>query len=419
MASATYSFMHGFVLQEDRTALAFLPLGHIYERIMELCSVATGKRIGYACGDPLRFLEDVQLLKPHWIALVPRVLNRLYQAITAAGNAPGLKGALFRRAVAVKLHNLRTNGRMTHALWDRLVFKKVSAVLGGRLAVLGSGSALLSANTVEFFKIALLADLREGYGMTENAGICTMSWPDDPSSGGTVGGLMPSVEVKLVDVPELGYRASDKPFPRGELYMRGAPRFVGYYKDPAKTKETIDEEGWLHTGDVATIDDHGRFKIIDRVKNIMKLAQGEYVALEHIENVYMVSPLVAQLFIHGDGLKSYLVGVVVPDPVQAAALVNRVTGEHVSAEDIEALEWWLQNQRVVDAALAELEKEENVQKLKGFEKIKRLHLTLNGFTVENNCLTPTLKIRRKDAYEKFKQQIDALYALPEPSSPKL
>ncbi|KAI8978835.1 acetyl-CoA synthetase-like protein [Trametes punicea] len=419
MVAAVYSFLHGIEVQGDQVIMAFLPLAHIYERIMELCAVAVGKRIGYTTGDPMRFLEDIQILKPHFVPLVPRVLNRVYQSVIAAGDAPGLKGALFRQAVATKLHNLRTSGKLTHPLWDRLVFRKVNAVLGGRLQMIAVGSAPFSANVAEFLKVALLADVCEGYGMTENAGCCTGCWPNDPTSGGAVGAPAASTEIKLVDVPELGYRATDKPFPRGELCMRGAQRFCGYYKDAAKTKEAIDEEGWLHTGDIATLDDHGRFKIIDRVKNIMKLSQGEYVALEHVENVYMTSPLVAQLFIYGDSLQSYLVGIVVPDPVQAAALVSRVTGERVDPQDTAALERFLQDKRVVDAALAELEKEKDVRKLKGFEKVKRIHLTLDGFTMENNCLTPTLKIRRKETYERYKPYIDALYALPEPTSYKL
>ncbi|KAI0647728.1 acetyl-CoA synthetase-like protein [Trametes meyenii] len=419
LAAATYSFMHHIEVQGDRTAMAFLPLAHIFERTMELCTVAMGKRIGYTTGDPQRFLEDIQILKPHFVPLVPRVLNRLYQSAIVAGDAPGLKGALFRQAVAAKLHNLRTSGKLTHPLWDRLVFRKINAVLGGRIQMVACGSAPFSANIAEFLKIALLADICEGYGMTENAGCCTSSWPNDPTSGGAVGPPVAAAEVKLVDVPELGYRATDKPFPRGELCMRGAQRFAGYYKDPAKTKETIDDEGWLHTGDIATLDDHGRFKIIDRVKNIMKLAQGEYVALEHVENVYMTAPLIAQLFLYGDSFQSFLVAVVVPDPVQAAAIASRVVGTRVAPEDLTALDKHLQDPRVVDAVLAELDREPNVRRLKGFEKIKRIHLTLDAFTVENNCLTPTLKIRRKETYEKFKPHIDALYAAPDSSSSKL
>ena len=129
-----------------------------------------------------------------------------------------------------------------------------------------SGSAPLAKHVSDFLRLSTLSALCEGYGMTENGGCCTTCWPNDPSSGGTVGGPLPSAEITLVDVPELGYRVTDQPFPRGELLMRGGQRFVGYYKDEAKTRETIDAEGWLRTGDIATLDGQGRFKIIDRVK---------------------------------------------------------------------------------------------------------------------------------------------------------
>ncbi|KAI0700036.1 long-chain-fatty-acid-CoA ligase [Cerioporus squamosus] len=416
MAMAVYAFQHSLTVEGDRTVMGFLPLAHIFERTMELTTVVNGKRIGYATGDPLRFLEDIQILKPHFVALVPRVLNRIYHSAIVAGDAPGLKGALFRQAVSTKLHNLHTTGKMTHPLWDRLVFRKVNAVLGGRLTLVACGSAPFSKNIAEFLKVALLADIIEGYGMTENCGCCTTCWPNDPTSGGTIGGPQAIAEVKLIDVPELGYRSTDKPFPRGELLMRGAQRFSGYFKDEKKTRETIDEDGWLHSGDIATLDAQGRFKIIDRVKNVMKLAQGEYVALEHLENVYSTCPLVAQLFVYGDSLQSYLVAVVVPDPVQLAALVQRVLKETVDPADTQALQRYVQNPRIVDAVLTELDKELNVQKLKGFEKVKRIHLTLDAFTVDNECLTPTLKIRRKETYQKFKPYIDALYTLPDPNA---
>ncbi|KAI0755282.1 long-chain-fatty-acid-CoA ligase [Daedaleopsis nitida] len=416
LAMAVRSFLHSIEVPHERIAMAFLPLAHIFERTMELCTVALGQAVGYTTGDPLRFLEDIQVLKPHFVSLVPRVLNRVYQSAIVAGDAPGLKGALFRQAVATKLHNLKTSGKLTHPLWDRLVFRKINGVLGGRLTTIGCGSAPFSKNIADFLKIGLLADIAEGYGMTENMGCCTTCWPKDPTSSGTVGGPVATAEIKLIDVPELGYRSTDKPFPRGELCMRGEQRFQGYYKEEAKTKEAIDDEGWLHTGDVATIDECGRFKIIDRVKNIMKLAQGEYVALEHVENVYTTCPLIAQLFIYGDSFQSYLVAVVVPDPVQLAGLVRRVLKDDVDPADLPRLAAYVQDSRIVDAALTELDKELNVRKLKGFERIKRVHLTLDAFTVENNCLTPTLKIRRKETYEKFKTPIDALYALPEPTS---
>lgn len=125
LAIACYSILFGVEIEGDRAAMSFLPLAHIYERVMELTTVAVGKRIGYTTGDPTRFLEDIQLLKPHFVPLVPRVLNRVYQSVIAAGDAPGLRGAIFRTAVATKLENLKTRGQFTHVLWDRIVFRKV------------------------------------------------------------------------------------------------------------------------------------------------------------------------------------------------------------------------------------------------------------------------------------------------------
>ncbi|KAH9934808.1 acetyl-CoA synthetase-like protein [Fomitopsis serialis] len=383
LANAVHAQLSGYVPDGDICAISYLPLAHIYERVMALCNLAMGGRIGYSTGDPLRLLEDMQILKPTFVATVPRVLNRVYQAAMANASAPGLKGVLFRRATEVKLQQLHATGQRTHALYDRLVFSKVAAVFGGRVQLM--------------------------YGMTENGGTCTHVWQYDPSSGGTVGPPLANTEIKLIDVPSMGYFSEDKPSPRGEICFRGDHAFKGYYKDEKNTKATIDADGWVHTGDVGLMDQHGRLKIIDRVKNIMKLAQGEYVALENIENVYSSCPLVAQIFVHGDSLQSYLLAVAVPDPM----------GRHVSSSDIPALEESLSDPKVNAAILSELTKTAQENKLKGFEQVKRIHLTMEPFTVENGCLTPTFKIKRKETYEAYKKELDALYALPLPASSKL
>ncbi|OBZ75952.1 Long chain acyl-CoA synthetase 7, peroxisomal [Grifola frondosa] len=217
----------------------------------------------------------------------------------------------------------------------------------------------------------------------------------------------------------MGYTAEDKPYPRGEIHMRGSQVFKGYYKDEQKTREALDDEGWLHTGDVGLLDDSLRLKIIDRVKNIMKLSQGEYVALEHVENIYSACPLVSQLFVYGDSLQSYLLAVVIPDIPHFAPLASRVLGKSINDTDTVALERAVKDPEVYSAVMAELGKQAKKNKLKGFEMIKRIHLTLEPFTTENGCLTPTMKIRRKETYGKFKPELDALYALPEPTSSKL
>ncbi|KAF9001906.1 hypothetical protein BDQ17DRAFT_1357697 [Cyathus striatus] len=416
LALSVQSNLYGLDLPEEVVILSYLPLAHIYERICELSTVAVGGRIGYFTGDPLRLLEDAQLLKPNFFPSVPRVLNRVYQSAMVGGNVPGLKGTLFNKAVSTKLEKLHATGDGTHALWDRLVFRKIQAVLGGQIKLVSSGSAPISPEVMDFLKIAFSCDVLEGYGMTETCATCSKTWPGDASASGTVGPPQPVNEVKLVDVPVMNYTSEDKPNPRGELCVRGVNCFTTYYKDDKNTKEAVDEDGWVHTGDVAEIDQHGRIKIIDRVKNIMKLAQGEYVALEKIENHYNSAPLVAQIYVHGDSLQSYLVGILVPDPVQLSQIISSVKGHKVTPDNLAVLGEACKDEEVVKRVIGVLTKEAKKNGLKGFEMIKRLHLSLEPFSVENGTLTPTLKIRRRDAHNMYKKEIDTLYSLGEPSS---
>ncbi|EAU93249.2 long-chain acyl-CoA synthetase [Coprinopsis cinerea okayama7 len=419
LAMSIQSYFYGRDLPADAVLFSYLPLAHIYERMAELVAIANGGKIGYFSGDPLRLLEDAQILKPHFFPSVPRVLNRIYQSAMLAKEAPGVKGALFRKALATKLQNLEQTGEMNHALWDRLVFKKIQAVLGGRIQFIGSGSAPITPDVLKFLRVSFACDVVEGYGLTETAACCSRTWQGDPNGTGTVGPPSPVNEVKLVDVPSMGYTAEDKPYPRGELCVRGAIVFSHYYKDEKNTKEALDADGWFHTGDVASIDSAGRIKIIDRVKNIMKLAQGEYVALEKVENIYSTVPVVAQVFVYGDGTQSYLVSVAVPEPVAFSALASSVLGKKVDVvnggeEGRRAAEEAVRDPRVVAKVLDMLTKEAQKNGLKGFEMVKRLHLTLEPFSIEDGTLTPTMKLRRKDAYNKYKTEIDALYALGEP-----
>ncbi|KAG8905292.1 hypothetical protein FRB99_000265 [Tulasnella sp. 403] len=410
MSSAALAYLHGLPeLPKNFIMLSYLPLAHSYGRCFELTLAAIGGCVGYYSGNPLKLMEDAQILKPHVFPAVPRVLNRIYQTVMANVHAPGVKGFLFRQAVSTKLSNLRTSGTTKHSIWDKLVFKKVQAALGGRVCLISSGSAPINPDTFDFLKISFACQVVEGYGLTESCAVCAKTLVDDPSATGTIGGLAMVNEVKLVDVPELDYKADDKPNPRGELCIRGANVFSRYYKDDKTTREAIDADGWFHTGDVAEIDSHGRFKIIDRVKNIMKLSQGEYVALEKIENVYTSCAVVAQIYIHGESTKDHLVAIVVPDPL-ALSFIAADAGHKFDPSATPAVEAAIKEPAVVKAVLDSMTAQ--VKKsggLKGFEVVKAIHLTLDQFTVENGTLTPTFKIRRRDAYAMHKAEIDALY----------
>jgi len=405
ITAACISNLHGSAWAQGDQDLFFsyLPLSHIFERFFEAVILAMGAPIGYSCGDNLRLLEDVQLLKPTIFLSVPRVLNRIYQAVLAQLDGPGFKGSLGRKALQAKLQNLKTSGSNTHYLWDRLVFNKVKQALGGRVRIIGSGSAPISPDVISFLKVAFITQVSEGYGSTENSGTCTKCYGEDMDPNGTVGPPQAGVEIKLVDVPDMKYFSTDKPYPRGEICVRGEGCIPAYYKDDAKTKELIDSEGWQHSGDIGMIDEKGRFKIIDRIKNLLKLAQGEYVALEKVEGAYSVSPLISQIYLHGDSLKSYLVAVIVPEPAIFQEFANKVTGKAITAEDA------CSSAEVRQAVLKEMDKTASTAKLLGFERIRNIHLTMEPFSIENELLTPTFKLKRPVAKSKYAEVCQKLY----------
>jgi long-chain acyl-CoA synthetase len=202
------------------------------------------------------------------------------------------------------------------------VSMKVKALFGGRVRKLVCGAAPISNDVMNFFKKALGIHVYECYGQTEISGPGTFTHPLDKHSTGYVGGIIPSLKVRLQDCPELGYLSSDNP-PRGQVQFKGTALFKGYFKNPEKTKEAFTEDGWVNSGDVAVILPNGAIKIIDRAKNIFKLSQGEYIAPEKLENIYGEIPKIAQIFVYGDSLKHFLVAVVVPDPVSLKAFAEQ------------------------------------------------------------------------------------------------
>ena len=179
--------------------------------------------MGYSAGSPLRLIEDIRTLKPNVLASVPRVLNRIYQVIVANLDALGLKGALFRRGLAAKLERFKQTGDYTHPIWDRLVFNKVRTVVGGRIELLSIGSTPLNPEVMDLLSVTLVCNFIQGYGMAENCG-------GDLTAAGIIGWPQPVNMMKLVDVPSMGYKVLDRPYPHGEICMRGANCFSGYYK---------------------------------------------------------------------------------------------------------------------------------------------------------------------------------------------
>lgn len=300
---------------------SYLPLAHIMERIISLVMISTGVAIGFFAGNVLKIKDDLAVLKPTVFISVPRLFSRLQEAITAQFQAKtGLAAHLVTKALASKTAAYQQSNAIHHRLWDSLVFSKVQASIGGCVRLMLSGSAPITPELISFIKIAFACPVLEGYGQTESCGASIATDLSDNGCG-YLGGPLTGLEIKLVSVPEMRYMVTDvddqgRPAPRGELCMRGPQVFQCYYKQPDKTAEALDSERWLHTGDIAVIlAENGAVKLIDRKKNIFKLAQGEYVAVEKVEAVYTGCPFINQIFVYGDSYKAFLVGIIVPNEV--------------------------------------------------------------------------------------------------------
>uniref|UniRef100_A0A672HBI6 Long-chain-fatty-acid--CoA ligase n=1 Tax=Salarias fasciatus TaxID=181472 RepID=A0A672HBI6_SALFA len=373
-------------------SISFLPLAHMFERIVQ---VSCGARVGFFQGDIRLLPDDMKTLKPTIFPVVPRLLNRVYDR---SGAKSSFKKWLLNFAVERKYAEVKEGIIRKNSIWDKLIFHRVQESLGGRVRILVTGAAPISPPVLNFLRAALGCQIFEAYGQTECTAGCTFTLPGDATSG-HVGVPLPCNHVKLVDVEEMNYFASNG---EGEVCIKGKNVFKGYLKDPEKTAEALDEDGWLHTGDIGKWLQSGVLKIIDRKKNIFKLAQGEYIAPEKIENVYVRSEPVAQVFVHGDSLQSSLVAVVVPDPEVLPGFAKNL-GCHGSIEE-------LCKDKVKKAIVSDLIKLGKEAGLKSFEQVKDVHLHPEQFTIENGLLTPTLKAKRAELKLLFQPQIDKLYA---------
>lgn len=396
---------------EISTVFSFLPLAHIYERMAMCATVSLGNKFAFPHGPVTEILEDIAILKPTNCNMVPRVLNRIAAALKAATiDADGIAGALSRKAYAAKLANLKQTGSVSHPIWDRLWSNKIRAKLGFQnMRFVNSGSAPLAPETMDFLKCALSMEVLQGYGLTESlSGIC-VAQPGEAESKGC-GSISITCEVRLRDVPDLGYSCNDKPCPRGEIMLRGPQIFRGYYKNDEKTLETFDKDGFFHTGDVGMIDSVGRIHIIDRVKNFFKLAQGEYVAAEKIENIYSSkSSLLNQIFVHGDSTETFLVGIIAINPEGFAHFASHTLGKRFAPTDLAGMDKALKEKDTKIAVLREINKALAPGELAGFEKIRNGYLAFEPLTPENDCLTPTLKIKRPASVKVYRKEIDAMY----------
>ncbi|XP_077311168.1 long-chain-fatty-acid--CoA ligase 5 [Lithobates pipiens] len=378
--------------------ISYLPMAHMFERAVQTVVFCAGAKVGFFQGDIRLLTEDMKVLKPTVFPTVPRLLNRIYDKIQSGAQTP-FKKRLLEFAVACKFAEVKKGIIRRDSIWDKLIFKKVQETMGGRVRIMVTGAAPISENVMSFLRASLGCQIFEAYGQTECGAGCSFTTPGDWTSG-HVGAPLPCNLLKLVDVADMNYFYSNG---EGEVCIKGSNVFQGYLKDPEKTAEAVDADGWLHTGDIGKWLPNGTLKIIDRKKNIFKLAQGEYIAPEKIENIYIRSGTVAQVFVHGESLRSCLVGVVIPDPEVLPDFATKL-GARGSYEEL------CKNSTVKKAILEDMVKTGKQAGLKSFEQVRDIYVHQEMMSVENGLLTPTLKAKRAEVAKHFRSQIDEMYS---------
>mmetsp|Transcript_38229 Transcript_38229/g.96173 ORF Transcript_38229/g.96173 Transcript_38229/m.96173 type:complete len:769 (-) Transcript_38229:36-2342(-) len=388
--------------------ISYLPLAHIFERLVETLIFSVGASVGFYQGDVKLLFDDINELRPTIFPSVPRLFNRVHDKVQLVmRDAPMVKRWLFNQGVNSKRSYLDTGTDPNSYFWDRLLFDRFKEKLGGRVRMIITGSAPISKEVFQFLQICFSCPVVQGLGLTETAAALTLTFPSDFTSG-HCGVPVPCCEMRLVSVPDMGYLVSDEK-PRGEVCVRGNNIFREYYCEKEKTDEVLDSDGWFHTGDIGQIVD-GKLQIIDRKKNIFKLAQGEYIAAEKLESVYSKNLFVEQIFVYGDSLQPSVVGIVVPNAeyfiphLQEMGLAD--SGLTAASPELEPL---YQDPKVRALILNELLRTAKEQKLRGFEFLRSVALSSELFSVENDLLTPTFKNKRPVLKKRFEAEIQQLY----------
>ena len=407
----------GYYLSGVDIILSFLPLAHIMEQLIFTVCLVYGTQTGFSSGSTNRLLEDVQALQPTYFCSVPRVYEKIYKNIMDEVSAKGsLVKKMFDIALSVKINNYEKYGKLNHAFFDPIFFNKIRNKFGGKMEWMLSGGAALQKDILQGLKVMVGCPLVQGYGQTENAGSALLNSVYDTSSG-TTGGVQNTTELKLVDLPEFGYLSTDvNPLtginePRGEICFRGDTVFKGYFKNMEETKKIFDEDGWFHSGDVGVILPQSGYsiKIIDRAKSLFKLSQGEYVAPDKIQLILLNSKYINQIFLYGESHYSYAIALVYPEKNECIDFLKKEKKMGEIDYDQITLEDLCKNKTMEDELLKDCDTIGRKFGLKGFEIPKKIRIIKEPFSLENNLMTPTLKLKNKNIKMKYLQVLQELY----------
>jgi long-chain acyl-CoA synthetase len=384
------------------STLLFLPLAHSFARLIEVGALEAGAVLGHI-PDMGTLLPDLATFQPTFILAVPRVFEKLYNGAEQQASESGVRGAIFRAAARTATAWSRALGtgdapspgaasgpgpvlRLQHAIYDRLVYRRLRAAVGGRVRYSVSGGGALGERLGHFFRGAGITII-EGYGLTETTAASTVNRPGRNKIG-TVGQPLPGVSVRIDD--------------DGEILLTGLNRFVGYWHNDAATAEALTHDGWLRTGDLGELDGEGYLRVTGRKKELIVTAGGTNVAPAVLEDRIRAHPLVSQCLVVGDG-RPYVACLITLDP--------------------EAVRTWLaRRNRPADTSLSQLTDDPDLiaelqaavddanKAVSRAESIRRFRVLDTDFTEQAGYLTPSLKLRRNIVTKDFADQIEALYS---------
>lgn len=367
-------------VSDKESVLAYLPLAHIFEMALENLVLFIGGTLGY--GNP-RTLSDISVkncagdmreLRPTVMVGVPQVWETIKKGVMAKLNTSSfLLQMLFWGAFNYK--NFMSMNKLPGAnILDPVVFSKVRDLSGGRLRFIMNGASSIADDTKHFLSL-VLAPMLTGYGLTETCANGALGCPLEFSPN-AVGPVPASIEVKLVAIPDIGYE-TDSGTPQGEILIRGMPALSGYYDNPEETAKAVTPDGWFKTGDIGEFDANGHLKVIDRIKNLVKMQGGEYIALEKLEAVYRGAHTVANVMVVADMSQSRPIAVIMPNEKVLAEEAEKL---HVDKHNM------YQDKKVNSVVLNDLQTTGRRGGLKGMEIVAGVVITEEEWTPVNVSL---------------------------------
>ncbi len=382
-----------FPVSSGSWALSFLPICHIFERMLSY--LYSWKGIPIYFGQSLETVgDDIREVKPHIFTAVPRLLEKVFDKIMAKGSdLTGVKKSLFFWAVGLaeefELSGKSFGYSMKLALARKLIFSKWHEALGGNVRAIASGSAALNPKLTRIF-LAAGINIQEGYGLTETSPVISVNGrPLEDKLIGGVGRPIKNVMVRIAD--------------DGEITVKGPNVMMGYYKQPELTAEVLSSEGWFKTGDIGEINDQGHLRITDRKKEIFKTSGGKYVAPQIMENTFKESRFIEQIMVIGESEK-HPAALVQPEWEYVREWCAKKGVEFGSEDQV------VKDQRLIDRISEEIDKAN--KQFSQWEQVKKFELTPESWTIDAGHLTPTLKLKRKNIIKSYADLYEGIYGHP-------